>query len=124
MGEHTMGVPNFSVGGGGGASQDRARGCHLTAVNTLSIQPAGGGGGGGVLFPFSRFSQLGVCMYVNFYYKGEERHSVPKGGMAPPAPLGTPMHTTHNTIPIHTSIHVHVHSAAQFTQLVPPHLSS
>ena len=78
-------------GGGGGGGQDRARGSHLTASNTLPtfrlIQPVGrggavhfrpiqplggggGGGGGGLLSAFSRFSQWGVHMYVHFYYKG------------------------------------------------------
>ena len=50
-----MGTPSFSGrerggGGGGGGGQDRARGCHLTAANTLPafwpIQPAAEGGGG------------------------------------------------------------------------------
>ena len=45
-----MGVPSFSGGGG----QDRARGRHLTAANTLSAfgrfnQGGGGGGGGGAV---------------------------------------------------------------------------
>ena len=41
------------------------------AVRFWPIQPAEGGGGGGLLSAFSQFSQWGVRMYVNFYYKGE-----------------------------------------------------
>ena len=97
-------------GGGGGGGQDRVRGRHLTAANTLSTsgrfnQCLGEGGGGGgcplsadsinevfalsadstsgrwVLSAFSQFSQWGVRMYINFYYKGER----------PSPPPGTPM---------------------------------
>ena len=56
------GRPSFSGMGG----QDRARGRHLTAVNTLSrrfrqIQPvgAGGGGGRGAVRFHGRFNQWG-----------------------------------------------------------------
>ena len=55
----SMGAPSFSGRGGGG--QDRARGRHLTAANTLSafgkFNQWGGGGGGGVLSAFGRFNQ-------------------------------------------------------------------
>ena len=73
-----MGVPSFSGRGGGG--QDRARGRHFTAVNTLSAfgrfnQWGGGGGvlsafgqfnsgGCGVLSTFGRFNQLGGGVYL------------------------------------------------------------
>ena len=54
----TMAPPAFLEGGGG---QDRARGRHLTAVNTLSafgrFNQWGGGGGGGGAFRFGRFNQ-------------------------------------------------------------------
>ena len=57
-----MGTPSFSGrgGGGGGGGQDRARGRHLTAANTLSAYGRfnqWGGGGGGVLSAFGRFNQ-------------------------------------------------------------------
>ena len=58
-----MGAPSFSGRGG----QDRARGCHLTAANTLSafwpIQPQwGGGGGGSVHFRLIQPVGEGCCL--------------------------------------------------------------
>ena len=58
LGISIMGVPSFSGRGG----QDRARGRHLTAANTLSAFGrfnlwGGGGGGGGVLSAFGQFNQ-------------------------------------------------------------------
>ena len=56
---HYMGAPSFSRKGGGGGGQDRPRGHHLTAVNTLSAfgRFYQRGGGGGVLSAFGQFNQ-------------------------------------------------------------------
>ena len=96
------GHPQLFWRGGGG--QDRARGSHLTAANTLPtfrlIQPVGrggavhfrpiqplgggggGGGGGGVAVRFQSIQPVGGAHVCSLLLQGGEggRHSVPKGG--------------------------------------------